>query len=204
MSAFLGPVHVWMYGKIKGQESLVQAILSLSESEGWDIGLRQEINQKFGEIETRPLEEIIDEYNIHGWLNERVACVENRLAYTVTGLLNGHEERITNILSIFNKDGQNKGTALLSESDCTQIYTKMSDFLLDGMPCDSAVEVLTESPDEVVWNYVGDIHEAYWKALGAEAAVFYRLRAEWMKGFLLGKPVLFEQSGDRTFKISRG
>lgn len=204
MSAFLGPLHEWMYGKIKGQESLVQVILSLSESQGWNDGLRQEINQKFGKLDQGALEDIIDGYNIHGWLNERVACVENRLAYTVTNLLTDHEERIENILSLFYKDGQEKGTSLPVDLDCTQIYAKMTDFLLDGMPCDNAAEVLTESADEVVWNFVGDIHESYWKALGTDAAVFYRLRAEWIKGFLSQNPVLFEQPGDRTFRIFRG
>ncbi|WP_283608410.1 hypothetical protein [Faecalispora anaeroviscerum] len=204
MSAFLGPIHEWMYQKIKGQESLVQAVLTLSESHGWKEGLRQEINQKYGELEQGSLEEIVDETNIHGWLSERVACVENRLAYAVTQLLCGHEERSKDILSVFYKDGQEKGASLPSESDCTQIYTEMTDSLLDGMPCDSAVEVQAESQDEVVWNYVGDIHEAYWKALGADADVFYRLRAEWVKGFLFQKPVLFEQLGNRTFRISRG
>lgn len=72
------------------------------------------------------------------------------------------------------------------------------------MPCDSAVEVQAESQDEVIWNYVGDIHEEYWKALGADAALFYRLRAEWIKGFLFQKPFAFEQLNDLTFRISRG
>ena len=204
MSAFLGPVHEWMYEKIKIQESLVQAILALAESERWNDSLRQEINQKYGELEQGSLEEIVDETNIHGWLYERVACVENRLAYAAKQLLCGHEERSKDILSVFYKDGQEKGASLPSESDCIQIYTKMTDSLLDGMPCDSAVEVQTESQDEGVWNYVGDIHEAYWRALNADAAIFYRLRAEWIKGFLFQKPVLFEQLGDHTFRISRG
>ena len=204
MSAFLGPVHAWMYQKIKGQEFLVQAILSLSESEGWNRGLRQEINQKYGEIEKGPLKEIIDEGNIHGWLYERVACVENRLAYAVTQLLSGHEERLKSILSVFYQDGQEKGTSSSSNFDCMQIYTEITDFLLDGMPCDSAVEVQTESQDEVIWSYVGDIHEEYWKALGADAAVFYRLRAEWIKGFLFQKSFAFEQLNGLTFRISRG
>jgi hypothetical protein len=204
MSAFLGPIHEWMYQKIKVQESLVQAVLALAESKGWNDGLRQEINQKCGELEQGILEQIVDETNIHGWLNERVTCVENRLAYTVTQLLNGHAERMADIQSVFYKDGLEQGASLSSDSDCTQIYTKIADFLLDGMPCDSAVEVQSESQDEVIWNYVGDIHEAYWRALDADAAVFYRLRAEWIKGFLFQKPVLFEQLGDRTFRILRG
>ncbi len=204
MSAFLGPVHEWMYQKIKGQESLVQAIVSLSESEGWNSGLRQEINQKYGEIEQGPLEGIIDESNIHGWLYERVACVENRLAYAVTQLLSDHEERLKNILSVFYQDGQEKGTSFSSNFDCMQIYTKITDFLLDGMPCDSAVEVQAESQDEVVWSYIGDIHDEYWKALGTDAAVFYDLRAEWIKGFLFQKPFAFEKLNGFTFRISRG
>lgn len=204
MSAFLGSIHEWMYQKIKVQESIAQAVLALAESEGWNNELRQEINQKYGELEQGKLEQIVDETNIHGWLYERVACVENRLAYTVTKLLNGHADRIADIQSIFYKDGQEKGASLSSNYECIQIYTEITDLLLDGMPCDSAVEIQSESQNEVTWNYVGDIHEAYWKALHADPAIFYRLRAEWIKGFLFQKPVLFEQLGNRTFRISRG
>ena len=35
MSAFLGPIHFWLYNKIKMQEGLTDAICEAGEEAGW-------------------------------------------------------------------------------------------------------------------------------------------------------------------------
>ena len=65
MSAFLGPIHYWLYGKIELQEKIVEKVVALGEKKGLSE-LGETLAQKYGVFSTRPLEEIIDEGNIHG------------------------------------------------------------------------------------------------------------------------------------------
>ena len=38
MSAFLGPIHHWLYGKIQLQEALIRKIAEEAEKKGWNTG----------------------------------------------------------------------------------------------------------------------------------------------------------------------
>jgi predicted GNAT family acetyltransferase len=71
MSAFLGPIHFWLYDKIKIQNEIVEEILDYAEKNNENI--RSELYAKFGDGDLKPLSEVIDVTNIHGWLQERVA-----------------------------------------------------------------------------------------------------------------------------------
>ena len=66
MSAFLGPIHFWLYNKIRFQEGLSDRILSHAKEQSWkNAGI---IAGKYEISELKPLEELIDLRNIHGWL----------------------------------------------------------------------------------------------------------------------------------------
>ena len=87
MSAFLGPIHTWLYNKIKLQDELVNALIDAAVNEnvaGDEI--KAMLTRRYGELEKGDLEEICDPNNIHGWLQDRVSLVENRLAFAVTYL----------------------------------------------------------------------------------------------------------------------
>ena len=86
MSAFLGPIHYWLYRKIELQEEFVDQIIILAENEEMN-DLKQTLLSKYGEFDRRPLEEIIDDGNIHGWLQDKVARSEYKLAIGVTTLV---------------------------------------------------------------------------------------------------------------------
>ena len=68
MSLFLGPVHFWLYDKIKNQEALTSSI-----AEHFDKGAEYT-------KQLLPLEEGIDEGNIHGWLQSQITDAETRYA----------------------------------------------------------------------------------------------------------------------------
>lgn len=66
MSAFLGPIHFWLYNKIGKQEELTKAIASMAAGNGW-------ISDRTAYIRDLPaLEDVIDESNIHGWLQDQI------------------------------------------------------------------------------------------------------------------------------------
>ena len=85
MSLFLGRIHYIMYDKILFQEEILENLLDLLEEEK-SLELKKDLDDKFP-LERGNLEDIIDESNIHGWLNERVIRSENRLAKAVSILL---------------------------------------------------------------------------------------------------------------------
>ena len=72
MSAFLGPIHFWLYNKIGKQEELTKAIAAYAEEKAWIE------NQKKYTKDLPALEDVIDESNIHGWLQGQIHDTETR------------------------------------------------------------------------------------------------------------------------------
>ena len=85
MSLFLGRIHYIMYDKILFQEEILNKLMELLEEEKRKEK-KKDLDDNFP-LERGNLEDIIDESNIHGWLNERVIRSENRLAKAVSILL---------------------------------------------------------------------------------------------------------------------
>ena len=89
MSLYLGKIHYWLYNKILWFEGLEDEIIRVAKEEKLDIDkLAKEVNKKFGErLPNKPLEEIIDTNNIHGWLQDRIHSSEGRMAYWIRIIL---------------------------------------------------------------------------------------------------------------------
>src|SRR6056297_3002747 len=88
MSAFLGPIHHWLYNKVQWHENLLEDILKKGEEKDYNTKVLIEASSElYGSSERRPLTEVIDEGNIHGWLQERIESLEYRMAYVITNLL---------------------------------------------------------------------------------------------------------------------
>ena len=74
MSMFLGPIHYWLYNKINNQEKLTAAIASEASKKGW-------ISDAAAYTKELPaIESVIDESNIHGWLQLQITDAETRYA----------------------------------------------------------------------------------------------------------------------------
>ena len=70
MSAFLGPIHYWLYNKIQLQEKLTAQFAQMAVNNKWIAG------DIYSKVDERPLDELIDESNIHGWLQTRISDAE--------------------------------------------------------------------------------------------------------------------------------
>lgn len=93
MSLFLGPIHFWLYEKIKRQEELTSAVSEY-------IGSGQDLTKK-----CLPLEEVIDEDNIHASLQNMINDSEERFARLI--IINGKGKE-KEILSCAHKFGEKK------------------------------------------------------------------------------------------------
>lgn len=205
MSAFLGPIHHWLYGKIKLQQQLVEEVIALAKDKGI-THLEGSLNSTYGTFDARPLEEIIDENNIHGWLQDKVSRVEYKLAESVTQLLTESVIAMNELENIFYKSGEALGERLAREEGLTvpEVYKAISDSLLDGMPCDHAMQLIQQDADEVVWKRVICVHEHYWKEVGGDIQNYYELRKAWLEGLARAVGLTFEAQDENTYVLKRG
>lgn len=201
MSAFLGPIHHWLFNKIQFQDQMVENVIAYAETFGKEDNLREQLRLKYGELEKQPLEDIIDGSNIHGWLQDRVIVVENRLAELVVDLLAADPERIKDLKRIFFESGKEKSAAGIDSAD--MIYRFLSDNLLDGMPCDRANKVITEEDDHALWVRNTCVHKPYWDAVGGDISLYYDLRASLIEGMLYGSNFEYIRTDENTNEIKR-
>ncbi len=199
MSAFLGPIHHWLYRKIKLQEELVISLVTLLKEKGIDAGIEEKVNAVYAPLPSGNLEDMIDETNIHGWLQERVSLVENRLAYVVTQIAKNEISNLDIISQITNDFGRNNTIQELDSA--RKAYQELQDRLLDGMPCDHVNQVISESDKEVVYQVTNDIHGQYWMAQGGDAQNYQRIKESLIKGMLENSPFEFEVVGNGRFII---
>ncbi|MGL5256188.1 MAG: hypothetical protein ACRC76_04035 [Proteocatella sp.] len=199
MSAFIGPIHSWLYNKIIFQDSLTDIILKVSENKGYE--LRNIIDDLYGELEKDELENIIDKSNIHGWLQERVNLVEVRLAYAVTKLIEFDEKNIELVLE--NVKAFGSANADTSKKSAEEIYLYLEEILLNGMPCDRVNNIESKSKNEVIWRQNIDIHEKYWIQLGGNILYYYEIRDSFIEGLLSDLDFEFIKLEDMVYSIRR-
>ena len=200
MSAFLGPIHYWLYGKIQLQQEIVDEIYSLGEKNG--LSLEDDCNRLYGTFENKPLEEMIDHGNIHGWLQERVSQIEYKYAYCVTKLIDKNPAILEQLKEISAKNGTHLAITVKEFSlDAAGIFKLIEDNLLDGMPCDHANKVIKKGDTEVVWVRNLCVHSNYWDEVGGDIKIYYTLRDAWMESLVKELGFNFEKIDDSIYCI---
>lgn len=201
MSAFLGPIHFWLYNKIKIQNEIVEETLDYATN-SLNNNMRDDLYNKFGDGDLKPLDQVIDVTNIHGWLQERVNQVEKKLAYTVTELTKNNPENFQIIKDIFKSKGAEVST-FEKDSSLDEIYKAINDTLLDGMPCDRANSVVSQEDNEIIWKRNVCVHQQYWDDVQGDINDFYTLRDEFIEGLLSVTDVKYVKLNETTSRISR-
>ena len=199
MSAFLGPIHYWLYNKIQLQEELIQDIATYGEKSGWPIFSEKHLEEKTVNKELRPLNELIDVMNIHGWLQERVQDAESRYALLVTAILSEDPERLSSLEELAFQFGKER--AIDPSSDAVDAYRKIDDSLLNGMPCDRVNVITEQDPSRTSWVQEEDIHAPFWNAVSGNPSVYYRLRRKIMEGMLSETALHVDSDGDWNYSV---
>ena len=184
MSLFLGRIHYIMYDKILFQEEILDNLLNFLEEEKRNE-LKKDLDEEFP-LEKGNLEDIIDESNIHGWLNERVVRSENRLAKAVSILLRDFDlEKLKNKFFEIGKNYK-AGEAPM------EVFSFMTSKFLDGMPCDHALAILKNDEDEFVFTVASDVHKNIWKDY-VSPEIYWVLRDSFILGSLNSSDLKFEK-----------
>lgn len=194
MSAFLGKIHYWLYNKIQLHERLIEEIVDLAKSKGYNSdALVNESYSKYGSPLQGKLEDEIDHSNIHGWLQERISSVESRLAYIINELLKNNILTSEEIADCFYKNGTSTMKELDLKECCPQdIFNLIFDYMLEGMPCDRVNEIIENGDTLIQWRTTRDIHKQYWDAVEGDVNEFHLLRDAWINGFLKGCSINYE------------
>lgn len=193
MSLFLGYIHHLMYEKILFQEELLENLMELLD-DNEKIELNKELDRDFP-IERGELKDIIDESNIHGWLDERVRRSENRLAKTVAASLKNFDiEELINKLNDFGKSYE-------AGDSPEEAFKFISSKFLDGMPCDHSLMIIKNEEDEFVFKIARDLHRDIWGSY-VNPDYYWHLRDAFISGSLENSGLKYEKI-DESYVIRK-
>ena len=207
MSLFLGKIHYCLYNKILWFENLEIEITRWAKEENLPIQKwTMDMDQKYGELTGgRPLEDIIDTSNIHGWLQGRILVVEGRQAYLVTQILSKNAQYKDSLIKLFQTQGRAAASkySIADLNTPEEVYNALNDFILEGMPCDRVNEIVHSDNEEIRWKRTTCLHSEHWSVVGGNVAVFYELREAWIQAFINALNKKYEKVSDDMQRILR-
>ena len=193
MSKFLGPIHYWLYGKIGHQEELTRALADVADKNGWLE------NAADYTITLPALESVIDEGNIHGWLQSCIADAETRYAALVLAIVAQDEEKRLSQLQqtafVFGR-ANTLDTGVSPE----EVYKAFDSFFVNGMPCDRVNVITVNDADALTWQETQDVHGAYWPE---RPELYAMLRQSVMEGMLAATAVGIRKLEGNSYQLYR-
>ncbi|MDD4600605.1 hypothetical protein SDC9_37313 [bioreactor metagenome] len=207
MSAFLGHIHYWLYNKIKRvveREKLIY--IKAEEKWGADVDeLQQQVWQTYGEpLPDGDLADLIDQSNIHGWLQRQINVAETREAALIKELLDLHGDEAKAVIEeafvehgiMCGRHAKDAGSYNVSEID--GLYKALNDYLLNGMPCDQGDTVVENTPTRLVWEGEVCLQERNWSRTGVDYKVMKMFYQRWLASFVdtLNPSFTYRQTAD--------
>lgn len=196
MSAFLAPIHFWMYDKIL----IAQELTFKLEEKFLNKEEREEVESLFPGLYSKDLEEVIDQSNIHGWLHTAVSNVEIRFAYIVKTLLDRgiSLEEIKKVAFEYGKSFPEQEVSSLKDA-----YELLMDILLDGLPCDVSISVTREEENELEFVLYNDIHKQYFNEFNLEVSLYHEIREAFVNGIFERYSLKYKIISDSNKLITR-
>ena len=196
MSAFLAPIHFWMYDKIL----IAQELTFKLEEKFLNKEERKEVESLFPGLYSKDLEEVIDQSNIHGWLHTAVSNVEIRFAYIVKTLLDRgiSLEEIKKVAFEYGKTFPEQEVSSLKDA-----YELLMDILLDGLPCDVSISVSREEENELEFVLYNDIHKQYFNEFNLEVSLYHEIREAFVNGIFERYSLKYKNISDSNKLITR-
>ena len=190
MSAFLGPMHFWLYNKIQFQENLIDELVAYVTAKGWSDKVDQYVS-----TDRRKLDEVIDEANIHGWLQSRIHDAEGRYAALVLDAAGDDAEKFDALKEAARDFGAKQG---LQAATAPEAFHRLDDLLLDGMPCDQVNRVRESDDARIAWDRTMDLHSEFWQGHGDR---YYALRQALVDGLLSATDYALESPAEGQYEI---
>ncbi|MGI6093769.1 MAG: hypothetical protein GX348_11080 [Veillonellaceae bacterium] len=207
MSAFLGHIHYWLYNKIRRVVERENLIYTKAEQKlGPAVDeIRQQVWQTYGEpLPDIDLAELIDQSNIHGWLQRQINIAETREATLIKELLDTYgDEAKTIIEESFEEHGaicgrRAKESNSYNAAGIGGLYKALNDYLLNGMPCDQSDMVTENTSSKLVWEGEVCLQERNWDRAGADFKLMKKFYQRWTTSFVesLNPGFTYRQTAD--------
>ncbi|QGG46740.1 hypothetical protein [Heliorestis convoluta] len=206
MSAFLGPIHHWLYRKIRlvveREELVYDKAVDICNDKAVEI--RSEVWEVYGEpLPNLSLDQLIDGRNIHGWLQNQINIAETREAAQIQKLIescgdvgqSAVEKAFMEQGTLCGREAVEKG-ALLAGAD--EIYKVLNNYLLNGMPCDQVNRLTSNENEQVVWESSVCLQERNWKQTTVDVSLMKHLYGLWIDAFVkaINPALSYRQSAD--------
>lgn len=195
MSLTLGPIHYLMFDKIK---LVNQRRLAIRDAFVRKYGKDAEDAAKEAEkaydykLEDKPLDELIGDESIHGWLQDKVSRVELAESALISALWKKYKDDAGVLaLDASYQFGYSYGGKLSKDYPAKvdtpdAIQDVIWSYYLDGMPCDQE-EGLFDAKDKTLFmRHTYCLHNSYWEQTKAPAALMCRIYASFLEGLLKG------------------
>ncbi|MGR3302045.1 MAG: hypothetical protein ACUZ8I_06015 [Candidatus Scalindua sp.] len=193
MSLVLGPVHHWMYKKIKTTEareaSVADALKAKYGQEGEELLSSVYEKHPISSPDT-PLEELLGDMPIHQGIQELIVKAETREAATIAAFCEKYGDEVKDlIIKAAHDNGVEFGKkapgekGVTGDCDAEKAFELIQSYLCDGMPCDRGAQVQEEAPNRTTWDHTECVHEQYWKAAGASFETMCDMVNSWISGF---------------------
>ncbi len=195
MSAFIGPIHYWLYGKIRLVKEREDFIFAKAVEMCGDTAeeLREQVWQTYGEpLPDADLGELLDHDNIHGWLQRQINIVETREAAFIKELLDTCDGgAVALVEQAFREHGKLTGEGARAQgkydvATAPGIYKALNDYYLNGMPCDPADTVVASQADGIVWDFAVCLQTPNWRRAEIPEKTMSGFYQAWREGFVAG------------------
>lgn len=185
MSLFLAPIHTWLFNKILILENIEKEIVTIINDEKI-TQMHQKLLVQYGDfIPDEPLENLIDQTNIHGWLQERITLGEIRQAALVNALVTLDEKNWEKVkTAYYNVGGEVAPKSGNLVTDPAVAFEMLNNVLLEGMPCDRVNKVVEQTANKITWVTTSCVHKANWESENVPVENFYRFKEAFTQGFV--------------------
>ena len=192
MSLVLGPVHHWMYKKIKVTKARETSIINAFKEKygGGADEILNKVHEKYPRSdEETPLEELLEGKPIHQGIQMMIVEAETREAATIAAFCEKYgEEAKELVIKTAHDNGVECGKKAAAENneegcDASRAFELLSGNFCDGMPCDRGAQAQKEESTQTVWDHTECVHEEYWKDAGASFETMCEMITSWIAGF---------------------
>lgn len=185
MSKFLAPIHTWLFNKVLLLEEIeVKLISNYENSTKSNISIIVSENiKKYGNLlDKKPLDEVVDTTNIHGWLQNQITISESRQASIITALIKENNGSLHNsIIKAYTETAKKIAEELkdtIKNPTPSELHKILNNYILEGMPCDRVNTIVENDELNIIWETSSCLHKPYWDEASGDINNYYTLRSE--------------------------
>lgn len=191
MSAFLGPIHLWLNNQIKIVENREREIINQFSKKYSNTEVHNLISpyrQKYGELkENKPLADLISGNDIHSWLESAISDAQSREAAILAALIEKYDDQEL-MYDIFSDQAEKLAEKAKKRDDVEEFkledaFDIINEHFVERMPCDRLSGVIKEE-NRIIWKHKSQLHQEFWQETDVDLELMHKLYAKWLSVFI--------------------